>query len=81
MGGELQECGCFDGPWSAQDETFVSIRCAEHYATVPPLEGFILLDRDTVRLNVASYGSWYEKIERKKRQRGTMAASIKSRRR
>lgn len=31
MGGELQACGCFDGPLSADDPSLVSVRCDEHY--------------------------------------------------
>ena len=30
MGGELKECGCYDGPFSEEDETLVSLRCHKH---------------------------------------------------
>lgn len=47
---------------------------------MPPLEGFILLDRDTTRLNLASYAAHQEKVDRLVKQRG-MAPSIKTKRR
>jgi len=42
MGGLLQECGCFDGPFSAENPQLISRRCAEH-ADVPAAEGCTLL--------------------------------------
>lgn len=35
MGGELRECGCYDGPFSEEDRAFVSIRCADHLEDGP----------------------------------------------
>lgn len=50
MGGALKECGCFDGPYSAEEQDrFVSIRCEKH-RDVAPLEGAELLYRGEKRI-------------------------------
>jgi hypothetical protein len=46
MGGELKECGCFDGPLSADDPRAVSVRCDEHFED-GPLFGYELLRRSS----------------------------------
>lgn len=45
MGGELQECGCYDGPLSEEDQRLVSIRCKEHLGHVGNRMGYILMTR------------------------------------
>jgi hypothetical protein len=46
MGGALQACGCYDGPWSEIDATPVSVRCPEHEGSVAPLEGYVPMRKD-----------------------------------
>lgn len=52
MGGELRECGCFDGPWAAEDPTLVSVRCDEHFED-GPLDGYVLMRRNQAGVAVA----------------------------
>lgn len=72
MGGELRECGCYDGPWSEDDHTFISIRCDDH--ADEPGEGVPMRrDSDGHALAVHQSGQL--------RARVSMATSIKSKRR
>ena len=52
MGGELRECGCYDGPWSAEDPVPTSLRCDAHRQE-PPLPGYQLGFRNGARGRVS----------------------------
>lgn len=44
MGGHVQRCGCYDGPFSEENEKLVSIRCEQHREE-PAKEGHAVLFR------------------------------------
>lgn len=54
MGGLLKACGCFDGPWSEDDNTLVSVRCNDH-ADEPPLEGYVPMRRNQAGVAVMAH--------------------------
>lgn len=46
MGGEHKECGCYDGPLSADMPANVSVRCKEHRFSLPAQSGHTLMTID-----------------------------------
>lgn len=68
MGGVLKSCGCFDGPWSADDCTLVSVRCVEH-AGEPALDGYVpMRTGDKSPLKVKRQGMLKQPVGRHRRR-------------
>lgn len=73
MGGELRECGCYDGPLSENDMTLVSVRCGEHRGN-PAIDGYVPMRRN-------SNGTTSPVAFARSGRRPAMATSIKTRKR
>lgn len=77
MGSELLPCGCYDGPFSAEDQTLVSVRCYRHFRHIAAVEGHTLLTREAVAWAYQRAATVAVKVK----GRGKMATSIKTKRR
>lgn len=72
----MQECGCYDGVWSPDDDTLVAVRCDKHVGVAAPAGAVPMRVDDAGRAVI-----WQAYIRVRARHGPAMAGSIKSRRR